>query len=514
MPVPAQARARVLKTHSRPPPVGGLNLIDSLVSMKETDALVLENYVARGNSVDLRRGHALHALMPARVESLMSYNGIDPKLFAAAGSNLYDVTIVGDPGPPVVTGLSNARWEYINVATPGGQFLEAVNGADSPRIWNGTTWQAITDISAPIAITGVLTSTLSQIVLHQNRVWFLQKDTLVAWYLGINSVGGVATAFDLRTVAKLGGSLVAIDTWTIDTGIGEDDNLVFITSEGEVLVYLGIDPSSSDTFRLKGVYRIGRPTGRRCTIKLRGDLLILAEGGIIAMSTLIQQGADRGNYITYKIQPEIGKFTKDFRTFGFEMLYYQAESLLILNIPETTNISRQYVSDINTPQAWSKWTGINYTCSEMFKGVPYLGLDGMVAKLWTVDNDLGAAITTRLKPAFSRYEHSERKNERRTRVYFSSAGFVTFGILINRDFEDTPPELANITTQASGLALWGTAIWGRDKWGSLQGQGAGTSEIATSTIGTYLSPYIITKTKDLGFRLNGSDHCWEPGGFT
>lgn len=534
MPDPAQARGRVAQVVSRPPPIGGLNLIDSLAGMPITDAIVLENYVARGNSIELRRGFSKHSVPPVvaidpeeqRVETLMAYNGVVPKLFAvvrgAASGVVFDcrfVDVTEDewavPAGSVVA--TSARWEHVNVSTAGGQFLLAVNALNRAQIFDGTTWQQIDGASSPIAITGVDTTTLSNITLHVNRVWFSQRATLVAFYLGINSVGGAAAAFDLRTVAKLGGSIVAIDTWTIDTGEGADDHMVFITSEGEVIVYTGTDPASVDTWSLKGVYRIGRPSGRRCTLKLRGDLLILCEGGIIAMGTLLQQGADRRDYITYKIQPELSRFTKDFSNFGFEMIYFQSESLLILNTPESPVITRQYAVDVNTPQAWGPWTGIQALCFELFQGIPYIGMRGNVAQLWSQDSDDGASIPGRVKPAFSKYEHEERKNERKTRVYFSSAGgLVKFGIRVNRDFEDRPPETANLTAPVPGVGVWGQSLWGFATWGAGVNTPlrAATSEIAAAVIGTYLTPYIVTNTKDIRVQINGSDHVYEAGGFT
>ena len=67
------------------------------------------------------------------------------------------------------------------------------------------------------------------------------------------SVGGAAQVLDLSSIAKYGGHLVDLDTWTIDAGYGVDDNLVFITSNGEVIVYRGTDPSSAATWALAGV---------------------------------------------------------------------------------------------------------------------------------------------------------------------------------------------------------------------------------------------------------------------
>jgi hypothetical protein len=129
--------------------------------------------------------------------------------------------------------------------------------------------------SSTIAITGVTTTTLSNISLFKNRVWFIQKDTLKAWYLPTGAVGGVAQVLDMSQICKYGGTLVDLDTWTLDAGYGADDNLVFVTSNGEVIVWRGTDPSSDATWALAGVWKLGSPVGNRCMLKYSGDLLLI-----------------------------------------------------------------------------------------------------------------------------------------------------------------------------------------------------------------------------------------------
>ena len=146
--------------------------------------LFRSNYFPGVSSVNLRGGYSKHATgLPGQVETIMTYNGAaTSKMFAASGTGFYDVTSSGAVGSAVVSGLTNARWEYINITTPGGNFLYAVNGVDKPRLYDGSTWTAIDGSSTP-AITGVTTTALSNITLFKNRVWFVQKDTLKAWYL-------------------------------------------------------------------------------------------------------------------------------------------------------------------------------------------------------------------------------------------------------------------------------------------------------------------------------------------
>ena len=261
MPInPALVQRGVAGVQSLPAPIGGWNARDSLANMEPTDAVVLENFFPTPSSVVMRGGYTRHATgLGGQVQTIMAYSAAGSQYLyaiAATTNSVYDVTAGGAVGAAKVTGLTNAIWEYINITTAGGHYLYAVNGVDKPILYDGTNWIRV-DGTSTIAVTGVTTTTLSNITLFKNRVWFIEKDTLKAWYLPTSSVGGAAQVLDLSSIAKFGGHLVDLDTWTIDAGYGVDDNLVFITSNGEVIVYRGTDPSSAATWALSGVWKLG-----------------------------------------------------------------------------------------------------------------------------------------------------------------------------------------------------------------------------------------------------------------
>jgi hypothetical protein len=219
------------KSNSIPSPVGGLNDRDSIADMDSKDAIILENWWPLPSLVQVRKGSANHVTgFTEPVETLVEYlppSG-NSKLFAASGQSIYDVTDPGEVGSAVQTGLSNARWQSASITTPGGSFLYLVNGVDSPRLWNGTTWATITNASTP-AITGVTTSTLAHICLFKNRLFFVENNSLRVWYLPVLSIGGNASALDLGAVFTMGGRVEACFTWTIDAGAGSDDHFVVIS---------------------------------------------------------------------------------------------------------------------------------------------------------------------------------------------------------------------------------------------------------------------------------------------
>jgi hypothetical protein len=71
------------------------------------------------------------------------------------------------------------------------------------------------------------------------------------WYLPVNSISGAANPLDFGAIARNGGYMQAMGTWTLDAGQGADDYAVFVTSMGEVIVYNGTDPTEPSNMGIK-----------------------------------------------------------------------------------------------------------------------------------------------------------------------------------------------------------------------------------------------------------------------
>jgi hypothetical protein len=460
---------------SLPAPVGGWNARDALANMAPTDAVTLDNLFPGVSSVALRGGYANHATgMTGQVETLMTFNGgATDKMFAIASGSVYDVTSAGAVGAPVVTGLTNSRWESANITTSGGSFMYMANGVDSPRLYNGSTWTTITGVSTP-AITGVTTSTLHSPTLFKNRMWFLQQDTLKAWYLPTSSVGGAANVLDLSAVARLGGSLVAMATWTIDAGYGVDDNLVFVTDQGEIIVYRGTDPSSAATWALIGIWVVGAPVAdHRGLTKYGGDLLILTLDGLMPLASALQSSRlDPQVALSDKIQGAFAAATRTYKgNFGWAVLYNPLNNALIVNVPVGVGQQQQFVMN-NITKAWCRFTGWPANSWTLLDSTPYFGGDGVVAKAWTTESgangyaDNGAAIATRALQAFNYFEtRGVVKQFTRGRPTIYSNGTPAINIGINVDFQ-TADLVGPLSFSPTSYGLWDVGLWDQAIWGS------------------------------------------------
>jgi hypothetical protein len=401
----------------------------------------------------------------------MTYSGgTADELWAISDGKIYNATSAGAIGAAAVSSLTNSKWEYVNVTTAGGSFMYIANGVNTPYLYNGSTWTSITGVSTP-AITGVTTTTLNSPTLFKNRVWFIQKDTLKAWYLPTSSVGGAAQVLDLSSVARLGGVLVAMASWTIDAGYGVDDNLVFVTDKGEVIVYRGTDPSSASTWALIGVWILGAPIGNRSLMKYGGDLLILTLDGLVPFASALQSSRlDPNIALSDKIQGAFAASAAAYRTnFGWCMLYNPKNNALIVNVPVREGGQEQFVMN-NITKAWCKFTGWNAFHFGLLDDTPYFGAATFVAKAWTADStgyiDDTNNINGKILQAFNYFEtRGVQKIFTRARPSIFSNGTPSVRVGINVDF-NISDNVAPVSFSTPLTALWDTALWGTAVWGS------------------------------------------------
>jgi hypothetical protein len=488
------ARRAVSTTRTTPAPVRGWNARDSIASMNPADAVIMDNWFPSASDIMLRKGSAAHVTgigggTPATVETLAAYRPESGTqvLFGFAGTAAYNMSSAGAVGAAVLSSLTNARWQHVNVSTSGGHFLLLVNGADSLRMYDGTNWTTVTGVSTP-AITGVTTSTLIGIHVHKERVWYIPVASLDVWYSAAGAFAGALTKLPLGTVFKKGGYLVAMGTWTLDGGDGSDDLAVFVTSEGEVAIYQGTDPASEATWGKIGVYIIGTPIGRRCLAQLGGDLLIITTDGVIPCSKLAQAKDNKAVAITDNIQSAMADAVGLYgSSFGWEATLYPGGTMMLLNVPIAAGLQQQFVMNTVTKR-WARFRplganpGWPASCFEVFNGSLYFGTSGSVRKAWTGTSDGGIAIEGDLLPAFNYFGNpTQKKHFKRVRPIIgwdSNPAEILIGIDV--DFiQGTPGSSLTLTPSSGGVwdtGTWDTSLWGGDialnkEWYGVNGSG-------------------------------------------
>lgn len=455
-------------------PIGGLNARDSLAAMPPQDAVILDNFFPTPTTVDLRLGYSKHVTgITGHVQSLMAYQTPSAgELFAAAEDSIFDVTSAGAVGSAVVTGLTSVRFQHTNIGTPGGQFLYCVNGADKPLLYDGSSWTEIDGTSSP-AITGVTTTSLVHVHAYSSRLYFTEKDSFRVWYLPVNSIGGTATELDLSPLFKLGGYMMAVSSWTIDNAAGVQEYILFISSEGEIAMYEGGDPDSASLWNLVGMFRVGRPIGRRCFCRMGSDVILITADGFMPLSkALLTDRAQMADALSAKIVNLVNTDVQTYNAnFGWEPILHPIGNKFIINVPTATNsTSKQYVMNTVTG-AWCTFSGWNANCFCLFGDTLYFGSsdtatgdEAYVAKCDTGYSDNGALITGEVKTAFDYFgSPGLLKQFHSVRPIFQTAGNITAAIAMDIDFENKPPTSTPAYSNTGGT-LWNTGLWNTFTW--------------------------------------------------
>lgn len=502
---------RVSQTASLPAPTKGLNAKDALANMDSSYAITLDDWFPTPSSVDVRNGYENHATgMTGAVETLAYYTtGTSQKLFGAVGGEIFDVTVAGAVGAAVVTGKSNDRWQYINMGTAGGFFLLMVNGEDKLIRYTGSAWQVDGDGSADI--TGVDTADIIHINNFKNRVFLIEKNSFNAWYLPVASIGGAANKLDLSGLFKLGGYLMAMVNWTIDNSAGIDDYAAFITSEGEVAIYSGIDPSSSTAWLLEGTFRMGAPIGRRCAIKVGADVVVLTVDGAFPLSkSMLTDRTQLGLSLSDKISPLINQDIRSYKSnFGWDIIYYPIGNKLIVNVPTTeSEVSRQWV--MNTQHgAWARFLNWNAFCFAVLNDQLYYGGDGIVAKADYGQSDNGSNINSVCQQAFDYFgNRAQIKKFSMARPVFLAEGTISPAIVVNVDFQDNRTTVSPSYTSSSSDE-WDAGDWDSFDW-------AGGDEFtarwqSVTAVGYCAGVRVVTALKNVGCKWQATDFVFERG---
>jgi hypothetical protein len=501
---------------SYPAPIGGWNARDALAAMKPTDAIVLENWFPKTSYVEIRGGYANHATgMTGNGKTLAVYNALSgtSSMWALTASGVYNVSSAGAVGASVAA-RTNGKHQWVNFGDGTNNYLILANGVDKPLYYDGTTWTAVDNASVP-ALTGLTTTKIISFFVSKGRLFVIEKDSLSFWYLAAGAAGGALTRFDLSGVATKGGYIMAGATWTVDTGYGPDDRVVFVTSEGEVIVYSGTNPNVAAAWLLVGVYSIGKPLGRKCLTKYGADLLVITQNGIIPLSSILvldTQTADFKFALSFKIETAFNDASRVYGTnFGWKADFYPAQSALIVNVPIAEDGKHhQYVMNTTT-KSWCKFLEWDAEDFAVFNGELYFTTSTKVVKAWTGTVDGTNNITAYGKTAFSYFGTSNRqKRFTMFRPVLAVNGTVNFLTDIDVDFQDTAITGTATYSVVSG-GLWDSSNWDQAFWAAgLQVAKAWTSPDEFS--GLSGAGKIQIATNSLTIQWLASDYVYELGG--
>jgi hypothetical protein len=458
-----QAYQRYIAPQQLPAPIGGWNARDAFDMMPPQDALQLENFIPRESYCELRRGYESYATgLTDPVENILEYAAAGTREFYAfAGTSIFDISSAGAVGAADVTGLTNSRWNGINVGVAGGDYLWCWNetGNDAPYHYNGTAW-------AQPTLTGITAADVIYACLHQRRLFMVMKNSLSYAYLGVAAISGTPTVENLAPLFSKGGELIAIGTWTRDGGAGPDDLICFLTSQGQVAVYAGTDPATPSAWALQGVFDISEPIGTRPIAKIGGDLVIITSTGFEPLSRAMPAGGAVQNLsISDKISGAVTDAANRFRSnFGWEACLYPEGRMLLFNIPTSAVSADQYVMDVNTA-AWCKFKDMNAFSWGLYNNHLYFGGDGVVWKADVGSEDDGAHIMGLGQSSYQALGNPGYiKRVTQVRPVFQSSPAIPLAIDLTMDYADAISPYESVTNPKNDGAVWDVELWGVPFW--------------------------------------------------
>jgi len=471
-------------------PVKGWFLSANRGAIVPDSATVLDNWVCEVDGIRARAGTTGFGKIAGVVQSLFTYeNGTNQKLFATDETAIYDASAPADENTnlaPLVAGQTSGRYSTATMTNAGGVFLVAVNGSNAAQIYDGNNW------ATTPAITGVNSADLSNVWSYRNRLLFIQKDSLNAWFLGTESVGGAAQQIALAGVFEKAGSLVFGATWSLDAGDGVDDLCVFVTDRGEVAVYQGDNPADVNNWSLSGVYDIGPPLGPEAFYSVGGDLLIATEEGIIPISSAIQKERTTLSLtaLSFPIEPAWRAAVNKRRTL-WNLTKWPSKNYAVVSFADDlTLVNEQFVVNLETG-AWSRFTGWEMQSIAIFKGNMYYGNSQgriMQAESGGSDDD---------EPYFATmigdYDHlgapaREKVAKMAQGVFISSLKFNP-RLSVTTDFKNQagmPPDVA----QSASSSFWDVGLWDGAAWDGLEARQITSKWVSAYRVGQYLAPKV------------------------
>lgn len=381
------------------------------------------------------------------------------------------------------------------------------DAATGAAVANGTTSSA-----SSITITNVDTADLSQVWMFKERLFFIEKNTLSAWYLPVDSIGGAAVEFSFGSVFKRGGSLLFGATWSLDSGSGLDDKCIFVTTEGEIAVYEGSNPGSADTWGLVGVYQIGKPVDKHAAVQVGGDVILVTDDGMVPLSQALvkERTALMGSAITYPIEDAWrGAVSGRSASNVISATLWQSQSFLIVSTgTKYQSLDVSFVSNAQTG-AWARYLGWDVQCGVVFQDNFFFGSgDGNVYQGETGGNDNGNAYTAYYVPKFSDFGDIGVKFANHVGLVSRSAAGFDFRAYVFSNYavgEMTAPGAIAVPDDSSvwGAGVWGTSTWGgggtligQEKWKSAGKQGFSLAPAIAITSNQVPSPQVeIIMTK-------------------
>lgn len=431
---------------------------------------------------------------------LIGVNGVDPG-FLYDGTNFYPLTPTGVwlleydaevtpfvDGETIVGGTSGTQATVVKAvpgsAGTGALWVTDIQGAfeDNETIGGDEGGEAtvdgvISDIPLAPGITfpnGLTTADLIYVWAYKNRLFFIEKNSLNAWYLPVDQIGGELDVFPFGGIFGLGGTLLYGASWSLDSGQsgGLSEQCIFTTTEGEVSVFQGNNPSAAENWSKVGTYRIGSPLGNKAWIRAGADLLTGTTIGMTPLSQAIQRdyAALAQASVSYPIDEAWREATQQRGRTGWVCEIWPESQMVIVAPPKPDEMDAVLFVANAVTGAWCRFTGWHVLSMCVFEGQLYFGsTEGRVFAANVSGSDNGQTYTGTYVPLFEDMgEPASQKIGQQARISIRSAIPIVEQVFMLSDYSQEVPSPPAATIPQGGVAIWGDPAteWGTAEWAS------------------------------------------------
>jgi hypothetical protein len=361
---------------------------------------------------------------------------------------------------------------------------------------------------------------------HQNRLFFADASNHAFYYLPLQQKGGQVEAYPLNAVFRSGGHIVTMCTWTLDGGAGMDDALVIFTSNGEAVIFSGIDPSSPDTWNMIGIFHFDAPMSKHSVVNYGGDLFVMISTGLVPMSTMMKSESERLGKADQNVLSAFTELTGPYRTaFGWSLTLDHTTGRMICNLPIGSGVGYKQMVRFMPNPIWASWSGIPARCWGWSDNRLYFGSsDGKVYEMSAatqVDAPIDAAggdrpITVDVQLAWTDFGTPALKHFKMIRTFSKSSGAPVQHVDISVDYNDRQPiNTPEVSITGAPAPEWNVARWdeddGDDGWYWLQPSLRRAGWSGVGTLGTVGAVRLTAPISFCDFAISGFDVIYEPG---
>jgi hypothetical protein len=401
-------------------------------------------------------------------------DGNNQHMYAANAASLYDVTASSIPtlvktgqasGNYFATQMENASGSYLFAGNDAGDYLLRYESAIS-------TWVTLNagQITGPPGTTVVAGHNLAYAWKYRNRLYFIEGGTMNAYYLATDAIGGLLKAIPLSGAASKGGKLLFGAAWTIDAGDGLDDKCVFVTDQGECLIFTGSDPSDASNWRQEGRYQVPKPMGMNAHVLLGGDLLIATVDGIVPLSAAITKDAEQLQ-LTMLTTPIRSMWREEVlakSNWAWTMERWDEFGAMFVTWPGGP-VGERRCAAVNTASgAWARMVGWDATCFIRMRGDMFFGnQDGRIMQADRTGYDDGVPYVCTIVGGWEIFQSpSQTCVWHQARASFAAAAREPFNPHISAcvDYVIELPIPPNPGPDPGVLDVWDQGLWDEALW--------------------------------------------------